>query len=46
MAEESNTLDLTTEEVNEVVFVNGELPEFMRNFIEQKIEDEKASAED
>ena len=34
------------EEVNEVVFVNGELPEFMRNFIEQKIEDEKASAED
>jgi len=34
------------EDVNEVVFVNGELPEFMRTFIEQKIEDEKSSSED
>ena len=33
------------DEVNEVVFVNGELPEFMRNFIDQKIEDEKSSTE-
>ena len=34
------------EDVNEVVFVNGELPEFMRAFIDQKIEDEKSSPED
>ena len=34
------------EDVNEVVFVNGELPEFMRTFIDQKIEDEKSSPED
>ena len=33
------------DEVNEVVFVNGELPEFMRNFIDKKIEDEKSSTE-
>ena len=28
------------EEVNDVVFVNGELPPFMRNFINQKLEAE------
>ena len=29
------------EEVNDVVFVNGELPPFMREFINQKLEAEK-----
>tara|TARA_B100001123_G_C14601135_1_gene745936 strand:- start:95 stop:394 length:300 start_codon:yes stop_codon:yes gene_type:complete len=29
------------DEVNDVVFVNGELPEFMRQFIEQKMESEQ-----
>ncbi len=29
------------DEVNDVVFVNGELPEFMRQFIDQKMESEK-----
>ena len=28
------------EEVNDVVFVNGELPPFMRQFINQKLEAE------
>ncbi|PXY74430.1 MAG: hypothetical protein CXX80_07105 [Methanobacteriota archaeon] len=32
------------EEVNDVVFVNGELPEFMRQFIDQKIADEAEEA--
>jgi len=32
------------EEVNDVVFVNGELPEFMRQFIDQKIADEADEA--
>ena len=35
------------EEVNDVVFVNGELPEFMRQFIDQKMAAEaKEAAED
>ncbi len=29
------------DEVNDVVFVNGELPEFMRQFIDQKMESEQ-----
>ena len=29
------------DEVNDVVFVNGELPEFMRQFIDQKMENEE-----
>ena len=28
------------EEVNDVIFVNGELPEYMRTFIDQKMADE------
>ena len=28
------------DEINDVVFVNGELPEFMRQFIDQKMESE------
>jgi Fe-S cluster biogenesis protein NfuA len=32
------------EEVNDVVFVNGELPEFMRQFIDQKIAAEAEEA--
>lgn len=30
------------EEVQDVIFVNGELPEFMRQFIDQKMADEAA----
>jgi len=33
------------DEVKEVVFVNGELPEFMRQFIDKKLEDEMESNE-
>ena len=34
------------EEVNDVIFVNGELPPFMRNFINQKLEAEEQMADD
>ena len=33
------------DEVEDVVFVNGELPEFMRQFIDQKMADEDAQGE-
>lgn len=33
------------DEVEDVVFVNGELPEFMRQFIDQKMADEGAQGE-
>jgi Fe-S cluster biogenesis protein NfuA len=33
------------DEVNDVVFVNGELPEFMRQFIDQKMATEAEDAE-
>ena len=31
------------DEVVDVVFVNGELPEYMRSFIDQKMEDESSN---
>lgn len=33
------------EAVEDVVFVNGELPEFMRQFIDQKMADEESDSE-
>ena len=33
------------ESVNDVVFVNGELPEYMRTFIDQKMADESGEPE-
>ncbi len=33
------------DEVQDVVFVNGELPEFMRQFIDQKMADEDTQGE-
>ena len=33
------------DEIEDVVFVNGELPEFMRQFIDQKMADESGEAE-
>jgi len=33
------------DEVNDVVFVNGELPEFMRQFIDQKMATEAENAD-
>jgi len=33
------------EAVEDVVFVNGELPEFMRQFIDQKMTDEESDSE-
>ena len=32
------------DEVVDVVFVNGELPEYMRSFIDQKMEDESSDS--
>ena len=34
------------EEINDVIFVNGELPPFMRNFINQKLEAEEQMSDD
>ena len=31
--------------VNDVIFVNGELPEYMRTFIDQKMADESGKPE-
>ena len=31
--------------VNDVIFVNGELPEYMRTFIDQKMADESGETE-
>ena len=33
------------DEVDDVVFVNGELPEFMRQFIDQKMTDEEEGSQ-
>ena len=33
------------EAVNDVIFVNGELPEYMRTFIDQKMADESGNPE-
>ena len=33
------------DEVDDVVFVNGELPEFMRQFIDQKMADEEEGSQ-